>query len=173
MVTNSASHNRMEQILTIRKAAEDPSQPQHVRDVAGAALLRVRDGHPVNPLYREVQQALGNQVADDRPGRPTNEQLNAMAQAALEAAKANQGKPQKAKPKPQPTPTADFSLRMWLITFRDMDGWLEGYDAREFATEVTEEQWATFKRVVAQMRRFEQAGDAVRAAVRQQAMAGC
>lgn len=172
LVTGTASHQRMEQILAIRKAAEDPAQPQRIRAVAGAALLRIRDGHPVNPLFTEVQRALGNEVVDDRPGRPTDEQLNAMAEAALEAIKADLKKSRKPKPTPQPTPTADFSLRMWLITFRDMDGWLDGYDVEEFATEVTEEQWATFKRVVDQMRRFEQAGDAVRAAARGQAMAG-
>jgi len=172
LVTGSASHNRMEQIVAIRKAAEDPAQPQLIRDVAGAALLRIRDGHPVSPLYAEVQRALGHEVVDDRPDRPTDEQLNAMALAALAAIKADRSATRRPKPARRPTPTADFSLRMWLITFRDMDGWLDGYDVEEFATEVTDGQWATFKRVVEQMRRFEQAGDTVRAAVREQALAG-
>jgi hypothetical protein len=69
-----------------------------------------------------VQEALGNEVVDDRPDRPTDEQLNAMAAAAREAITAGgRRKPRRLKVAPQPAPTADVSLRMWQITFRDLD----------------------------------------------------
>ncbi|RYV49375.1 ParB/RepB/Spo0J family partition protein [Pengzhenrongella frigida] len=168
LVTGTASHTRMEQIGQIRDLAADPAQPQRIRDVATRALEHIRAGNPVNPAYQSVQAALGKTVAaPDRP-RPTDAELEALAQATLKRSQA----PAKGKSRPPANPppsTTGFtgSRRMWVLTFRDLDGWLSGYDPADLATSVSAAEWATFERVLAQMTAFAEAGRAERDVVRE------
>ena len=167
LVTGTASHTRMEQIGQIRDLAADPAQPQRIRDAANAALEHIRDGNPVNPAYQSVQAALGKKVAAPGNPRPTDAELDAMAEAALERLKTStEHKPQRQANNP-PAPTGfSASRRMWVITFRDLDGWLDGYDPEELATSVTAPEWAAFERVLAQMAAFAETGRAARDIIR-------
>ena len=168
LVTGTASHTRMEQIGQIRDLAADPAQPQRIRDVATRALEHIRAGNPVNPAYQSVQAALGKTVdAPERP-RPTDAELEALTQATLKRIQA----PTKGKSRPQantPPAATGFtgSRRMWVLTFRDLDGWLSGYDPADLATSVSAAEWATFERVLAQMTAFAEAGHAERDAIRE------
>ncbi|HEY8720771.1 ParB/RepB/Spo0J family partition protein [Pengzhenrongella sp.] len=168
MVTGNASHTRMEQIGRIRDIAADPAESQRIREVANTALERIRDGHPVNPAYQSVRAALGEQVEVPEHRRPTDEELDAMAEAALERIKATSTKRKTSRPASKALATTTFatSQRMWVITFRDLDGWLQGYDPSDLATSVTVSEWAAFERVLVQMTAFAEAGRVARDIVR-------
>lgn len=167
MVTGNASHTRMEQIGQIRDLAADPAQPQRIREVASAALEHIRDGNPVNPAYQSVQAAMGKKVAAPDHPRPTDADLDAMADAALERLKTStQHKPRRQASKPPATTGFTASRRMWVLTFRDLDGWLDGYEPADLATSVTAPEWAAFERVLAQMAAFAETGRAARDVIR-------
>ncbi|QTE28615.1 ParB N-terminal domain-containing protein [Pengzhenrongella sicca] len=172
MVTGTASHTRMEQIGQIRDLADDPAQPRRVRDVAQAALESIRDGNPVNPAYHSVQEALGRKVAAPERPRPSDADLDALAEAALERLRAPRPKTRRGSSPPAAATGFTASRRMWVITFHDLDGWLGGYDPADLATSVTAPEWAAFERVLAQMSAFAQAGRAARDVLRATAQAG-
>ena len=167
LVTGTASHTRMEQIGQIHDLAADPAQPQRIRDVATRALEHIRAGNPVNPAYQSVQAALGKTVAaPDRP-RLTDAELEAMAQATLKRIQApTKGKSRRGASTAPAATGFTGSRRMWVLTFRDLDGWLGGYDPADLATSVSAAEWATFERVLAQMTTFAEAGRAERDPVR-------
>lgn len=170
LVTGTASHTRMEQIGQIRDLAADAAQPQRIRDIATRALEHIRAGNPVNPAYQSVQAALGKTVAAPERPHPTDAELEALAQATLKRIQAPAKGKSRAPANPPPTATGfTGSRRMWVLTFRDLDGWLGGYDPADLATSVSAAEWATFERVLAQMTAFAEAGRAERDVVRKMA----
>jgi ParB family chromosome partitioning protein len=167
MVTGNASHTRMEQIGQIRDLADDPTQPQGVRVVAKAALESIRDGHPVSPAYQSVQAALGTQVAAPGYQRPTDAELGAMVAAAVERIRGANQKPSRPQASTPPATTGfAASRRRWVITFHELDGWLDGYGPAVLATSVSAAEWTAFERVLTQMTAFAEAGRAARDVVR-------
>jgi ParB family chromosome partitioning protein len=156
-VTGKASYHSLEQISAIERVAADRSLPDKVRKIAESALEDIQNGGDVKPAYFTVQAAKELIAVDDSPmpsGPATADELEELANDALDRI-GKKGRRRKKEPG-----TSRRSLRAFLLTWGDLDGWSRYYNPNEIAAQLKDDDWEMFERVVAETVRF---ADEVRA----------
>lgn len=138
LVTGKDSHQRLERINAIRAAAADASVPERVRALAATELERVEAGGAVAPAFHRVQAAMGHE--------PTLT-VHTSPAASLDVRE----------------DSAKRTTRAFVLTWSDLDGWTDHYDARALAADLSSEEWAMFERVLAESEVFAHELSAARA----------
>lgn len=168
-VTGTASYSRLEQIGRLQDIAADEDQPESVREIVAAELAQIEAGEPVDPAFQRVQAAI--RFAADEKALIEAAELQRLAAEALERAKTAKRRRNPAKTdRGKPQPPTKHSLRSFRLTWRDLDGWTEHYDPTEIAEGLSDEEWESWERVVAETVAFAEAVRASRAAVDSEAM---
>jgi ParB family chromosome partitioning protein len=144
LVTGSAAYNRLEQVNELEELAGDANQPGPVRELAQHALGNIGGGAPVNPWFNEVSRIREGAAA----GTTSDDELDRLAQEALERIK------NPVKRRTAPPLQSKRSLRAFVHTWTDMDGWSSRYDATEIGEGLTDQEWALFERVLQETNTF-------------------
>lgn len=169
-VTGSGSYQRLDHIKFLQAVAADSFQPPTVRDLATAELAAVDAGGPVEPAYRKVQAAI------ELAAHPTPEgdSLDRLATEALERVrqtKARRGT--RASPKPlDESESPDLkhrTLRSFLLTWRELEGWSAHYDTDRLARDLSDTEYARFDSVIAESVAFRDRLNAARQAANETA----
>lgn len=141
MIPGAASYKTLDKISYLQHIAEDPAQPDDLRQQAASALERIDDGNSVDPLYRDIREqaeaARGDRDAD----------LHQLAADALARIKATT--PKKRTPRSTPAGQGDgepvrYPVRAFVLTWRELAEWWTHYDLDQLAAELTDEQIDSF-----------------------------
>jgi ParB family chromosome partitioning protein len=151
LITQQASYSRLEHVSWIEEIAADESQPEPIRELAARELATIRDTGKVDASYRRVRGALEllqlvptTAEAD----RARTQEVEALATEALSRARADrtrraaENKVKRASRNPTP-----HTLRYFVLTWRDLDGWWHHYDPRQVGLELREADWEVFERI--------------------------
>lgn len=139
-VTGKASYQSLEHISAIERIAADKSLPGTLRRLAEAELDAIDDGAAVNPAYQRVLAAKELLTVDDNPTGPcTPQEVKELSQQAA-ASLGGRSRPGASR----------RSLRAFLLTWSDLDGWSRFYDPNEIATQLKAEDFEMFERVLAE-----------------------
>lgn len=167
MVTGSGSYQRLDHIKFLQAVAADSFQPPTVRELAAAELAAVEAGNPVDPAYRKVQAAI------ELAAHPSleDDNLDRLATAALERVKQTKAR-RGTKVSPNPVPAQDLrktspryrTLRSFLLTWAELDGWTVHYDLDQLARDLADDEYARFDRVISESVAFRDRLGAVRRA---------
>lgn len=165
-VTGKASYTMLEQISAIERVAADRTIPDTVRKIADAALEDIQNGGDVKPAYFTVQAAKELIAADSSPmltGPATPEELEELANEALDllGQRKGRGGVKQRKHKPE---ASRRSLRAFVLTWGDLDGWSRFYNPTEIAAQLKNDDWEMFERVLAETIAFADEVRALRAA---------
>lgn len=148
LVTGKQSHQRLEQINAVRRASRDQHLPELVRELAKRELRGINDGADVNPAYLRVKAAIELVGQEPRLEPPTNQEIAEMGEEALERVRQERTEPP--SPPHQPGAAARRSVRAFVHTWSDLDGWTRFYDPHSLAVELPDRDWEMFQRVVAE-----------------------
>jgi ParB family transcriptional regulator, chromosome partitioning protein len=151
-VTGKASYHLLEKISAIERIAADRSAPETLRRLADIELEAIQDGGDVHPSYERIRSAKALIDADDIPmptGRVTDEEVENLAIEAMDLLGQKRGRNGTKHPKPT-TGTSGRSLRAFLLTWGDLDGWSRYYNESEIAAQLKQSDWEMFERVLAE-----------------------
>lgn len=154
MVTGTNSYTTLERVGEVQRIAEDQELPESLRMLAVDALTGMDQDGKVNGRYQIVKDAVAVARQDD---------LARMAEEAL-ARVSGQAKPKRIKHRPtaSPSPIArQHSVRAFVVTWMELDGWSTHYDPAVVGPALTVEQWEKFEQTLAETTAF---ADAARAA---------
>ncbi|MCR1785911.1 ParB/RepB/Spo0J family partition protein [Nocardioides carbamazepini] len=157
LVTGAESYKRLEQIGWLKRLADDTHQRPHLRGMASAALEAIENGGAVEPAYKQVKAAV--ELDTTHPGQPqtvTPDELERLAAEALERVRQNDSRKGVRALKRTRSVATHRSVRSFILTWTELDGWAELYDIAELARELTDEEWQRFERVVADSAAFAQ-----------------
>ncbi|KZE22187.1 UNVERIFIED_CONTAM: ParB N-terminal domain-containing protein [Kocuria sp. CPCC 205295] len=139
MVTGRASYTTLEKISAIQAMAENPENPEALREQATTELAGIEAGGPVDPAY----QRLRGQVEQADASRQAS--LRAMAQEAVaRVTAAGRTKPRthtSARPAVVP---GRWPVTAFVQTWTSLAEWWTHYDVDELARDLTEEQAGIF-----------------------------
>jgi len=162
LLTGKQSWARLEQIGWLKRVAADSAQIPHVRQFATNALEAINEGAPVEPAYKRVRAAVElaskprNQETDtaDDAGDDAGVDLARLAVEAL--ARVRQRDARKgARGLKTVTAVAQYrSLRSFILTWTELEGWSGLYGVNEIAASLEPEEWDRFERVVAETVEF-------------------
>jgi len=174
LVTQKASYSRLEHVGWIESVAADESQPERIRELAARELQTIRATGKVDASYQRVKAAielLALVPTTSEGERARNEEMEALAKEALararteRARRAAENKAKRASRDPAP-----HTLRYFVLTWRDLDGWWHHYDPAQVGRELRDPDWEVFERIARETAAF---ADAARGARQQEpAMAG-
>lgn len=197
MVTGRNSYTNLERINELQQLADDPSQPDAVRQRAQTELDAINAGGSVTAAQQRthIEQSLseleslaadGSQpygirdaaetgaarVRDLEAGTRTAE-LEQLATQALQRAK-NATKRKTARPH---TPLADgqpapLTLRSFVLLWDELHGWCHHYDPTAIGRDLTDKQWDQFLATVAATNEFATAARAARSGATRVGAAG-
>lgn len=156
-VTGKASYSLLEQISAIERVAADRNLPQTVRKIAETELDAIQRGGDVKPAYFRVQAAKELIAADDSPmltGPVTDEEIDTLSNEALQRVSQNRARRGVKGRKRTDTGTTGRTLRAFLLTWGDLDGWSRYYNPTEIATQLKQNDWEMFERVLAETTTF-------------------
>jgi ParB family chromosome partitioning protein len=149
MVTGDRSYNRLERIAWLKRVASDSNQSFAVRRLAARELSDIETGAPVAPAYDRVKAAIDSQTS------PTDsDELAVLAAEALARVKRDNKTAAKSHMRAGTGPKRQRSLRSFILTWTDLDGWTELYDAQEIAAALSDDDWHRFERVLAETTAF-------------------
>ena len=161
IITGRASYHRHEQVAEIQRIAADDATPAAVRQVARKALAAIRAGAKVNGAYQRVKQALELATVSPIDLTPSAAELERLADTALARAKKDRTEHARSKrPEEIESRGARRSVRAFLLTWTDLDGWSRYYNPTEIAPQLKDRDWEMFERVLAETITF---ADEVRA----------
>lgn len=149
-VTGKASYHFLEQVSAIERVAADRSLPETVRKLADAELQAIQDGADVNPAYQRVLVAKELIAADDTPmtaGPVSEEELAELAAEAMDRVRENRARGGLRTHKPS-ADTCRRTIRAFLLTWGDLDGWSRYYNPAEIAAQLKDGDWEMFERVL-------------------------
>ena len=143
MVTGRSSYTTLEKIGFLQQVADDPTQPEQVRQYVTAELERIDAGAPVHPIYESARDTI-------RAVNPEcDADLDALAQQAL--AHAKDAATTKRRTRQRTTRTAEdggvivrYPVRAFVVTWGELAEWWLHYDIDELATALTAEQVESF-----------------------------
>ncbi|MGZ6583136.1 MAG: ParB N-terminal domain-containing protein [Solirubrobacteraceae bacterium] len=154
LVTGDQSYHRLGHIGWLKDIAADPDQIPHVREFAANALKAIDEGAPVDPAYRRVKAAveLASTPKDEEPD--AEDDLGRRAAEALERVRRLEKKNRRGL-RNSHTPARTYrSLRSFILTWTDLEGWSALYDLNAIAAQLPPEEWERFERVVAETVEF-------------------
>ncbi|MCA0437824.1 MAG: ParB N-terminal domain-containing protein [Actinobacteria bacterium] len=142
MIPGAASYKTLDKISYLHQLADDPAQPDELRQQATTALERIDAGHPVDPLYRPLRE-LAETARGDRDA-----DLHQLAADALARVKATTRKTRRPRPTPPPGPAEGepvrYPVRAFVLTWTELVDWWTHYDLDQLAAELTDEQIDSF-----------------------------
>ncbi len=146
MVTGRASYTTLEKIGHLQALANDPNQPDQLRQHVTDELARIEAGAPVHPIYEALRETI--QAATAQANAEHDADLDALARQALARAKhAAAGKRRGGHhriPSPEGDAAARYPVRAFIATWGELENWWEHYDIDELATALTDEQIDSF-----------------------------
>jgi ParB family chromosome partitioning protein len=151
-VTGKASYHLLEEISAIERIAADRILPETLRRLAEIELEAIQNGGDVHPAYERIRSAKALIDADDTPmptGPVTDEEVESLANEAIDLLGQKPGwcGPQRRKPAHG---ASGRTLRAFLLTWRDLEGWSRYYDPSEIAAQLKQSDWEMFERVLAE-----------------------
>ena len=146
-ISGKESYHRYERILWLERTAGDHDHPSAIRELAARELKEIENGAPVMPGYSRVKAAI-ELAATEVSSSDDLESLAAAALARVHQAHARQGvraltRNKNAGPKQR-------TLRAFILTWTELDGWSQHYDVNEIADGLKQDEWELFVRVVAE-----------------------
>ncbi len=166
LVTQQASYSRLEHVNWIEEGAADESQPERIRELAARELATIRETGKVDASYQRVKAAIEllKLVPTSAEGdRARIGEMEALANEALARARADRNRraaENKAKRASRnPTP---HTLRYFVLTWRDLDGWWHHYDPRHVGIELRDADWEVFRRIATETAAFANAASEAR-----------
>jgi ParB family transcriptional regulator, chromosome partitioning protein len=164
MVSGRLGFQRYEQISALKQIANDPARPANVRELARHELAAIDSGASVHPAYTKVMAALELAEASDGSGRSSSPgDLETLAAEALARARQERarggGRIRSSRKADAPTRR---SLRSFILTWTDLDGWSAHYDAEEVGVKLADKDWETFERVLRETNAFAEVARAAR-----------
>lgn len=164
MVSGRLGFQRFEQISALKQIANDPARPANVRGLARHELAAIDGGASVHPAYTKVMAALELAEASDGSGRSSSpDDLETLAAEALARARQERarggGRIRSSRKADAPTRR---SLRSFILTWTDLDGWSAHYDAEEVGLKLADKDWETFERVLRETNAFAEVARAAR-----------
>jgi ParB family chromosome partitioning protein len=149
-VTGKASYHHLERISAIERIAADRDLPDTVRKIADGELKAIQGGADVKPAYERVLAAKHLIAADDTPNGPLSaKELEELAHEANELVQQRRSRGGTRRKQPEPG-ASRRSLRAFLLTWGDLDGWSRFYSPAEIAAQLKPEDWDMFERVLAE-----------------------
>jgi ParB family chromosome partitioning protein len=164
MVSGRLGFQRYEQISALKQIANDHALPANVRELARHQLAAIDSGASVHPAYTKVMAALELAEASDGSGRSSSPgDLETLAAEALARARQERarggGRIRSSRKAYAPTRR---SLRSFILTWTDLDGWSAHYDAEEVGVKLPDKDWETFERVLRETTAFAEVARAAR-----------
>lgn len=144
-ITGGDSFNRLERINLIKAIAQDRFQPAAVRELAATQLAAVEAGGPVEPSYRRVRLAVDQarqpvDSAEDSSAQVTERAKKQQTRRGLRLVDADSAS---ADDRPRYR-----SLRAFILTWTELEGWAKRYDLDQLARDLSDEEFDRFDRVV-------------------------
>ena len=134
MIPGGASYKTLDKIDYLRNVADDDALPATVRGDAAAELERIDAGAPVHPGFERIRAAVAEATSDDAD-------LESVARGAVARAQAAQTKPAPVTGEVEP---ARWPVRAFVATWSELADWWTHYDAEILASDLTDEQIASF-----------------------------
>jgi len=161
LVTQQASYSRLEHVGWIEEVAADESRPSRIRELASRELATIRATGKVDASYQRVKAAIEllNLVPTTPEGdRARGEEVESLANEALARARAERARrAAENKAKRASRSPAPHTLRYFVLTWRDLDGWWHHYDPRQVGPELRDADWEMFERIATQTAAFAEA----------------
>lgn len=135
MVTGTSSYTRLEEINFLQRTAEDPAQPESIRETARGFLDEIRDGAPTHPRWQQVKHLV---TAAD-----TDRDLMLHQFAETKLSEVRSGK----KPKKRGTgsaPGSSMTARAFVLTWTELHQLSPSADPVDIASKITETEADTF-----------------------------
>jgi ParB family chromosome partitioning protein len=136
MIPGGASYKTLDKIDYLRQVTDDPDLPATVRGDAAAELERIDAGAPVHPGFERIRAAVTEAASETTD-------LEALAQEAIARAQAAQTKPAPVTSTGETEP-ARWPERAFVATWTELADWWTHYDAEVLASELSDEQIASF-----------------------------
>lgn len=156
LITGNHSWTRLEKVGWLKDIAADASQIPHVRQFATNALKAIDEGAPVDPAYKRVKAAveLASKPKDD--GEPDSEdELARLAAEALARVRQRDARRGVRGLQKSNTGVPQYrSLRSFILTWTELEGWSALYDVTEIASCLEADEWERFERVVTETVEF-------------------
>lgn len=156
LVTQKASHNRLEQILEMERIAANRELSKDVRKVAEDELAAIRNGGAVDPGYQRAKAAL--RIAelmkagdDDDFDEDLDKRLKEQAEERRRRIKENRRR------REEEAASRKRSTRSFNLKWAELDGWSKKYDVDQIAREIKPDDWALFLRVIDETKSFAEA----------------
>ena len=114
-------------------------------------MAAIRAGAKVNGAYQRVKQALELATVSPIDLTPSAAELERLADTALARAKKDRANhPRSKRPEEIESRGARRSVRAFLLTWTDLDGWSRYYNPTEIAPQLKDRDWEMFERVLAE-----------------------
>ena len=136
MIPGGASYKTLDKIDYLRQVTDDPALPAPLRAEAAAELARIDTGAPVHPGFERIRAAVAEATSEDAD-------LETLAQEAVARAQAGKKKPPPVTSTGESSP-ARWPVRAFVATWSELADWWTHYDAEVLATELADEQIASF-----------------------------
>lgn len=161
-ITGQQSYHRFDRIAFLQAVSSDPFHPTTVRELAATELDAVETGAAVEPAYRRVKAAIElasqpDTETDDLDGLAAEALARVRQKQARRGMRAIQNSP------PEPCPDTDAqpdepvkyrTLRSFLLTWTELEGWTKHYDVNQLAHDISDEEYAHFDRVITESLAF-------------------
>ncbi|HXH78394.1 ParB N-terminal domain-containing protein [Nocardioides sp.] len=154
LLTGTRSYSRLEQVGWIERVSKDPERPATVRQYARNMLTEIEKGGPVEPAYKRVKAADELARKPDPQQSTEQQELTRLAAEALERVRQRDARKGMRGLKRKPTEPRYRSLRSFILTWTELDGWSQLYDVKALAEQLTDDEVALFARVVAETNDF-------------------
>ena len=174
MVTGRNSYTTLERVSELQRISADPTLPEAVRVRATAELQSVDAGESITAAHQRTcaelslteleQLAADVTVSSSVRGQALREaaalravetearaaELERLANEALARVRANQRRGKRPRvAAPAERRTMSMSVRAFVLTWDELDGWWGRCDPEEIGPALTEEQWRRFEQTVA------------------------
>jgi ParB family chromosome partitioning protein len=152
LITGTQSFARLEQINKIEQVHRDASKPASVRDLAATMLDQIEAGAPVEPAYKRLMAALELASApatfSDRDVEgDAEDDLARLAAEALARVRQSDARKGLRGLKTKTVSPHHRSLRSFILTWTELEGWSDLYDVDHLARSLTTDEWERFERV--------------------------
>jgi len=153
LITGTQSFARLEQIGWIERVSKDTTRPASVRAFATNMLTEIENGGPVEPAYKRVKAAV-ELARTPEPETDRGEDLKRLSAEALERVRQNNARKGVRGLKKKPDAPHHRSLRSFILTWTELEGWSDLYDVSTLAESLSVEEWERFERVAAETSDF-------------------
>lgn len=143
---------RLEHINWIESVTQDEDQRPSVRQFATNMLTEINTGAPVDPAYKRVKAAVELAASPSTIDQSADQDdLAQLAREALARVQHERHRTRVSALKKKLTSVPHHrSLRSFVLTWTELEGWTGLYDVDELAASLPREEWERFERVMAE-----------------------